>query len=56
LHPGKVARKEKVMFFVLLLVLLPIVLAILANLWGYDSRDGLNSVEWERRDPFCCTD
>lgn len=38
------------MFFSLfLIVFLPIILAFSAHLRGVDSRDGLDSREWERR-------
>ena len=37
------------MFTIALLVLLSIVLAAAALRWGTDSRDGINSKEWERR-------
>jgi len=34
--------------FIIFLVLL-IVLALAATRWGFDSRDGIDSREWERR-------
>jgi phosphatidylglycerophosphate synthase len=35
------------MFFIFLILL--IALALVANRWGFDSRDGIDSAEWEKR-------
>ena len=37
------------MFLVLILLLCILILDLTAIRWGYDSRDRLNSKEWERR-------
>ena len=37
------------MIFLIVLLLLVVVFDIAAVLWGYDSRDKINSKEWQRR-------
>ena len=37
------------MIFLIVVLLLIVVFDIAALLWGYDSRDKINSKEWERR-------
>ncbi len=40
---------EKAMLFVIIVIVLLVVLDIAAMRWGTDSREGMNSFEWERR-------
>ncbi len=42
-------RKEGKMEFAITLLLIILVLDIVALRWGHDSRDSLESAEWERR-------
>lgn len=44
--------KEAHMLLILIGLLLLIALDIAAMRWGYDSRDGLDSREWERRNQY----
>jgi hypothetical protein len=37
------------MYGLIVLLSTPVLLAVSALLWGVDSREGLNSPEWERR-------
>jgi sensor domain CHASE-containing protein len=41
-------RKTIMAMFIIFLVLL-IALAFAANRWGFDSRDGIDSLEWQKR-------
>jgi hypothetical protein len=46
--PMSTERKTIMATFIIFLVLL-IVLALAAMRWGFDSRDGIESLEWEKR-------
>ena len=37
------------MFGLIVLIFTPVLLAVAALLWGADSREGIDSPEWERR-------
>jgi hypothetical protein len=45
----EVIYKEKEMLTLLFLFVLFVALPIASFLWGYNSCDGINSPEWERR-------
>ena len=50
LHEKRLKRQgEKSMLTVIIVIALFIVLDVAALRWGVDSREALNSVEWERR-------
>ena len=42
-------NKENIMFTIIILLALLIVFDITALRWGFDSTDGINSLEWTRR-------
>jgi hypothetical protein len=49
-HPA--ARKEKLVELLVILLLVFIAVSLAANRWGHDSRDGIDSLEWVRREHY----
>ena len=40
---------KEVIMEILFLFLMPVAIALAASKWGFDSRDGMDSQEWESR-------
>ena len=48
-HASVIGWKEGIMTFFIILLIMTVVLDTTATLWGADTRDGINSLEWIRR-------
>jgi hypothetical protein len=48
-HASVIGWKEGMMTFLIILLIMTVVLDTTAIQWGADSRDGINSLEWIRR-------
>jgi hypothetical protein len=49
LHAEKTRKKKHTMMIFVIFVALLVTLDLAAMIWGFESRDGMDSLEWQRR-------